>query len=67
MQQISYFLQISAMADQRKAPEHQYKVPTHFWNIKFKKDLPLDRALKVCDSAVEDSPILQLLFACQEQ
>ena len=59
MQQISYFLQTSAIADQRKSPEHHYNVATHILEHQLQRNLPPARAFEFYDAAVVDSRLLE--------
>ena len=65
IQQISYFLQTSAMADQRKAPESHYDFPRHILETQLKRDLPPARASEVYDAPVVDSGVLEHYLMCK--
>ena len=59
IQQIIVFGQMPTMVDQRTIPVHHLQHSSILNDCQLQRDLPPNRALKVCDVAVVDSPILQ--------
>ena len=67
MQQIIYFLQTSAMAGQRKAPDHHYNVPTHIFEHQLQRDLLPSCAVIFITHHSDRQQHFRTLFGCQTQ